>query len=340
MLAGMGFCAATLIALMLMPLVSHRARRQVERRFERADSRDEREAAAARDGMRAIAAVEQRRAEQRIEQATLVQAEAQAELGRRAARIIELEQLGEAERTRLTAEFAQSRDASIAAQARIADIELTLVDAQNRAKLAEEGRQDAAAKRDEADALANERQLAVTRLTTRIILLETRIADRDGVLERERQETNRARTALSDVTRDRDLARNELLLATTQRTMVEADLKDTNRRSEDLRARFQARASDLANLERRLVEERAEKKAAEAALAELRTRFQALEARLIETGGTASNPLGEAELTDLRESVAALSDRALAVLTPTPPPPKPRARRPKKAAQPSQAPNS
>ena len=337
MLVGMGFCAATLVALLLMPLVARRASRKAEDRLATTSPLDAREAAAERDGLRAVAAVEQRRAEQRIEQATRAQADTQAESGRRAARIVELEQAGEADRMRLGSELAQSREDLAVAQARAANSEQALADAQGRLRDLEEESRTAVAKRDEAAVLADERLLALTRTTTRITLLEAQLADRDGALDRERQDVGRVRSTLADITRDRDFARNELLLATTQRTMLESDSKDLTRRADESRDRLQARSTDLANVERRLVEERAEKNAAEAALAELRLRFQALEARLIESGRPHSAESADAELGTLRDQVDAVADQALTTLTP-PATPKPKPRRPRKPVRPAQTP--
>ncbi len=101
--------------------------------------------------------------------------------------------------------------------------------------------------------------------------------------------------------------------------MLQDDVRSLTRRGDDARARLQAKSEALASTERRLMEETVERKTAEAALADLRRRFDLLEARLIAAGGQAAQTLVDTELDALRASVSEVADTALATLAELPP---------------------
>jgi predicted nucleic acid-binding Zn-ribbon protein len=91
MIFGLGFLAATLLALLIFPAVNRRAERLSRRRLEALFPLSIAEITAEKDHLRAEFAVLQRQFEQKAELALAAKHESQGELGRRAVRIHALE---------------------------------------------------------------------------------------------------------------------------------------------------------------------------------------------------------------------------------------------------------
>ena len=281
------------------------------------------EIAAERDGIRATSAVERRRLEQKIDRAASVAASLEAELGRRTVELAAVKEAREAERLernalsqegeRLTAVLATTTAQLDDSKRAVGDLDLRL-------RSEQEAHQTAQLRRDRLDALAEERRGMVASLETRVAGLDARLADRAEELERERRETAQVRGTLAERTRERDLMRHELLRSGTQRAMLEDEAKHLTARAETYRDRVQAGSEALARTERLLTERTAEHRATVAALADLRRRFELLEARLIEVGGVAAQTLVDTEMDALRAAVATTADEALQALAgPSPP---------------------
>lgn len=314
-LFALGFCTATLLALLCLPIVSRRAARLARQRVEMQLPLSMGEISAERDGIRAVAAVAQRRLEQQVEAANGASAAAAADLGRRTVELTAAQRAREAdaiERQTLADDLAKARQAGAEAEARCGVLDLSLRDLQTRLETSEAEGRALTLRRDELDKLIEEKRVTIAGLETRHAGLEMRLEDLKGERERERIEQDRLRASVLDLTRMRDLTRNELLLATTHGTMLQDDYKDLTKRFGDARARLQARTEALANAERRLMEDGVDRRAAESALAALRLRYQALEARLIDVG--AGEVVVDAELDTLRTSISDLADDTLRTL--------------------------
>lgn len=318
MLVALGFFAATLLALLILPLVSHRAARRAMRDLAATLPLTLEEIAAERDGLRAQSAVEQRRTEQQLERAQAATAEAESELGRRTAELIGAERAREAvqsERAALAEDLGKVRDTLASVEARRDELERSAADLQARLAREEQEHRATAKQRDELDSLAEQRRAEVAALATRVSGLEALLSDRNEEIERNSQQQLRLRSQMNEAARDRDLARNEILLVNTQRAMLDDDLRGAMRRLEDEKARHRAKTEALLTAERQLIEEVAQRKATEAALADLRRRFDQLEARLIEAGGQAAQTLVESDLDKLRVSISDVADAALDTLS-------------------------
>lgn len=91
MIFALGFAAAALIALLIIPAINARAERLARRRAEALFPLSVSELTAEKDHLRAEFAVEQRRLERKAEEALAVKQQSMEELGRRAVRIEALE---------------------------------------------------------------------------------------------------------------------------------------------------------------------------------------------------------------------------------------------------------
>src|SRR5215216_2756463 len=87
MIFALGFVAASLIALLIIPAINHRAERLARRRAEALFPMSISELTAEKDHLRAEFAVRQRRLERKAEEALAVKHQSMEELGRRAMRI-------------------------------------------------------------------------------------------------------------------------------------------------------------------------------------------------------------------------------------------------------------
>src|SRR5918997_3413916 len=92
MIFALGFLAATLIALLIIPAINARAERLARRRAEALFPLSISELTAEKDHLRAEFAVMQRRIERKAEEALAIKHQSMEELGRRAVRIDALEQ--------------------------------------------------------------------------------------------------------------------------------------------------------------------------------------------------------------------------------------------------------
>ncbi len=161
MLVALGFFAATVLALLVMPLVSHRAARLAAHRLETLVPLSVEEIAAERDGIRAVSAVEQRRLEQKLELAAAATAAAELELGRRTAELVGVERAREAEaagRAALLDDLVRTREILAAVEARRDEFERESADLKDRLAREEQERRTVTSKRDEFEALSEERR--------------------------------------------------------------------------------------------------------------------------------------------------------------------------------------
>ncbi|MBZ6076525.1 hypothetical protein [Microvirga puerhi] len=92
MIFALGFLAATLIALLIIPAINSRAERLARRRVEALFPMSIEELSAEKDHLRAEFAILQRKLERKAEEAQAVKHQSMEELGRRAVRIQELEE--------------------------------------------------------------------------------------------------------------------------------------------------------------------------------------------------------------------------------------------------------
>src|SRR5215207_2636538 len=93
MIFALGFVAASLIALLIIPAVNARAERLARRRAEALFPMSIAELTAEKDHLRAEFAVTQRRIEQKAETAQAIKFQSMEELGRRAMKVQELDNL-------------------------------------------------------------------------------------------------------------------------------------------------------------------------------------------------------------------------------------------------------
>lgn len=317
MLVAFGFCAATLLAVLFLPLVSRRASRLAVARMQDLVPLSVDEIAAERDGVRATSAVEQRRLEQKAERIAANSADREAELGRRTAELIAAEQARDAERAEkvaLAADLDRVRTTLDDTETKRAELERKSAELEQRLRDAEQLGRTLVARRDELEALAEERRGTIASLETRCSGLEMRREDLEHDVERLQAEQTRLQAALEDMTRERDLSRQEIQLVRTHRAMAQDDLADASQHAESFRLKLAAKTDALASVERKLMTAIAERTATEAELAELKRRFELLEARLIEAGGLAAETLVEADLDSLRASVSRVADDAIEVL--------------------------
>jgi chromosome segregation ATPase len=131
MIFALGFLAATLIALLIIPAINQRAERLARRRAEALFPMSISELTAEKDHLRAEFAVRQRRIERKAEEALAVKHQSMEELGRRAMRIENLDgTLAErnATVTRLEAELEHTRRALAASEASFAETAAALAD--------------------------------------------------------------------------------------------------------------------------------------------------------------------------------------------------------------------
>lgn len=319
MLVALGFLAATLLALLAVPFVSRRAARLALLRLHDSMPVSSEEIAAERDGIRAVSAVEQRRLEQKVERAMAAAASLEADLGRRKVELKALNEAREADRLKksvLMQNGDRLRSALSDLTAELDESRRMTGEVEGRLRKEQEEHEAVRLKRDNLDELAEERRGLIASLETRSAGLEARLVDRTQELERERGETAQLRTRLGELSRERDLGRRELLRANTQRAMLQDEAKHLTARADTYRDRLLAGNEALARTERSLTERTAEHKATAAALADLRRRFELLEARLIGIGGVAAQTLVDTEMDAMREAVAATADEALRVLDP------------------------
>jgi chromosome segregation ATPase len=325
MFLALGFFVATLIALACVPAIWDRAVRLSRRRLEMLVPLSMTEILAERDGIRAEAAVAQRRLEQALERSAHSAARLAADLGRRTVSLVAAEKDREAlrsERANLVIEVAALSRQVLDVEGQRGALEKALYDADCRIERELMERRERARAYDQLLDLAEERRGSIASLETQNSGLHARIEDRDSDIQRLNVALADLRSVNSALTRERDTARNEALLATTQRTMVQAQLKNEIDRAADRNTRLLAKSEALAAAERRIMEQEADIKASARALAELKQRLDALQARLIETlpENSSETSVSDDELAQLRRGIIEVADDALRLMTPNPNP--------------------
>lgn len=318
LLFGLGFCVATILALLCLPAVWSRAMRLTRHRLERLVPLSESEIAAAWDGLRATAAVEQRRLEQRIESGAGRLAEARADLGRRTVELTSVEiakQDVETELSALRGDFATLEADRTATEGQRAALQLGFDQQTLELDAVDEERLRLGA-RAAASELMSERQRAV------IAGLETqkeghlaRISHLQTDLHRLRGVESELRTAQGVLERERDAARNEVMIAAAQRSVLDLKLKDLGDELAEVQRRYESKTAAFARAEEEIMDQKEGLERSSAALEALRKRFAELEIRLMNPPDT--DPVtGMADFAPLRGSIADLADEALATLEP------------------------
>jgi chromosome segregation ATPase len=213
MYVALGFVAATLIALLIIPAINARAERLARRRVEALFPMSISELTAEKDHLRAEFAVERRRIERKAEEALAVKHQTLEELGRRAVRIEALE-------------TEVSERGGI-----IAGVQADLADARSRLAATEEE-------------LANTRaSLAGTRDTLAAVEdAHRRTLDELGATRSELERTN---TLLAGT-------KSELLLTIDKLTAREAELTDLNQRHMAALSDLDTKRITISDLETRL----------------------------------------------------------------------------------------
>ena len=318
MLVAVGFCGATLIALACLPAVWHRAVRLTRRRLEMLVPLSEAEIAAERDGIRAEAAVSQRRLEQKLERAERTASTASLRLGGRTAELSAAEIAHDATRDAgrlLAAELAQTKQNLAQSENQCRDLQLTLGTTELQLQKSDEDRRQLNAVIAKLNMHGEENRVALAALATRNAELHARLDELGADLRRLGRESDQHRETAALHLTERDDARNQLLLAATNRLKLEEQLRDEVGRSAEHKSQIQAQAEALARMERQNVDQAAEIKTSDAALSQLRQRFEVLQAKLMARAADPSfGTAATSELLDLRASIVSAADDALGLL--------------------------
>ncbi|WP_131114594.1 hypothetical protein [Lichenihabitans psoromatis] len=280
MIFALGFLIASLLSLLMLPIVSRRAVRLATRRLQMLVPLSMDEIAANRDQIRAAHAVTARRLEQRIERLVGDKAKAMSEAGRFS---VQLKTLNE-------------EHARVLARAEVLqrNLEMTTLDAHEaRATLGLEMQMLH-------DALGvGERRLAILRgIEARLAAAEALIDQQSGIIEglemrgtghdlRMRalmaknvtaaRQFSDARTQIAAVTLDLGAARAEIAMLSGKRDELQADLDIARTSALDGERRFAAQAAQMAELASRLADQSHELVIVQDALVEAKRRVQALE---------------------------------------------------------------
>lgn len=267
MVFALGFLLAGLLALLFMPVLSRRAVRLATRRLSMLVPLSMAEVAAERDGVRAEHAATARRLEQKVDLLTRDKADAMAAAGREAGRAA----AADAEKDALAARAAtlqNERDAAVRA-AHGAEAQASLQEQGLRQTLALADRRLAKlnavqAMLAESEARSDERRSIITGLETRATDQDLRLRVLAGRIANLTRDLQASRTALEEMTRDRELARAEAALLAARRDVTQAEFDVTKAEVAALRAGLAARdlnvegprsrgADDLATLRNTIV---------------------------------------------------------------------------------------
>lgn len=319
LLAALGFCSATLLALACLPAVWHRALRLTRRRLEMLVPLSEAEVAGQIDGVRAEAAVTQRRLEQRIEDVTGQAAAVTIELGRRTTALVDMEVAKNAalDRNReLTEELARTASSLVTSEAQVGALQLGLWDVEGRLARSENLAASLAEIRESLELNLEEDRATVAALETKASGLAAHIEDLDGEIGKLKSDRDDLMRRQDNLLRERDAARADALLHAEQRTSLQQLLKDELNRTADRSVRMQAKSEALARAERRIMEQAAEIKASVRALADLKQQFEALQHQLLTRviASAGDKALSHDELLTLRKEIITAADDALLLL--------------------------
>lgn len=214
MIFALGFVAASLIALLIIPAINARAERLARRRAEALFPMSISELTAEKDHLRAEFAVLQRRIERKAEEAMAAKHQSMEELGRRAVRIEALEgALAENDKT-------------------IAELEGKLSETQDRLNAAE---QDLAQTRTSLN--GNRETLSALESAHRATL----------------DELSKTRMELDLVQTERTRTKTELIHAVEKLTRLEAQFADTDQRLTAALSEIDAKRISISDLETRLM---------------------------------------------------------------------------------------
>ncbi|MBB4038979.1 chromosome segregation ATPase [Microvirga flocculans] len=243
MIFALGFVAASLIALLIVPAINTRAERLARRRAEALFPMSVSELTAEKDHLRAEFAVLQRRIERKAEEALNQKRESMEELGRRAIRIEALEStLAERDRT-------------------VSELEMSLAATQTRLAAAEE------------DLSETKTYLASTRET--LTALES--AHRATL-----DELSNTRMELELAQQERSRTKAELVHAEEKLSRFEADLADAERRLTAALSEVDTKRITISDLETRLMTQTSRGNDFERALGEHRSELSDERLRLAE----------------------------------------------------------
>ena len=310
----LGVSLATLIALASVPLIWRRALVEARRRLELVVPLSVQEIAAGRDLIRAEAAVSQRKLEQRLEARDRAMADLTVELGRRTVSLAQSDAMNtelRRERAVLIVEAADASRSIVELEAQRAAANQALHDGDIRLDTLTDAHRTLGAERERVAAGLTAEQVRAARLDDENDDLRARIADRQKESESIRAVLAELRLAHTTVTRERNEAHLQTLVAEAESHRLQDELLQERHRH----AAFQSRANLLVASEiGRMTSD--EGSARPATLTSLKQRLETLQATLLETeasGNVTDHPLAES-LAALRREIAAVGDEALLVL--------------------------
>ncbi len=318
MVFGLGFFTAGLLALACLPAVWRRALRLTSYRLRQLVPLSADEIAADRAGLRAQFAVEQHRLEQRITEGETHRSDLMAGLGRREAALSAMTEAASRDGASI-AELKTEHDAAqrevVSLTSQMAAANLALHELEG---LAERRLYDAAEARRGLDALqgrVNEDRASIAAFETRVLGLDTRVADLGLALDKVTADLVRKVAAERQITTERDAARQaaetlagkrDLLASSLDRLQAQLAMEkdrtgEAERRAMDRTQAAAAQAETIADLRAQLSMQ------SEAA----RTSAARVEEMRAEAAVRSPTVAGEADLDALREAIRKVADDVL-----------------------------
>ena len=331
MIFALGFLAATLIALLIIPAINERAERLARRRAEALFPMSISELTAEKDHLRAEFAVKQRRIERKAEEAWAVKHQSMEELGRRAMRIEHLDEiLAERNATvsRLEAELDDLRRALATSETSFAETSVALDDRRetlaaleitHRATVEELGmmRRD----RDQLRASLSVTTSELTRTSHTLTELEEAYSQIDAALTAALSEIDAKRIVISDL-------ETRLMTQTARGDDFERALGERHSELSDERKRLTVLTKSLtAEQERGLILEQhvreveAERDAKLAEIATLRSQLETARGETVERSALALRT-ASVENEELRLRIKQVADQILSAAAQNQPKPK------------------
>ncbi len=233
---ALGFCAAALISLAILPAFWDRAMRLTRRRLEAQMAMSPEQITAARDQLRAEFAVQQRRTELQLEAALTHRHADLSEIGRKTAALRQLEDrvaLGEEEAKALRISIAEHTAKVEALRTELAALENLRQQQQTAHDELADRHASATAELDSINQVANERHAELLSADTLVSGLRARSRDLETMLATSRNEVSARNKALRE-------------LESAHRNLA-SEVTDTNNRLSDTEGRLAAAEAELAS---------------------------------------------------------------------------------------------
>ena len=257
MVFALGFFTAGLLALACLPAVWRRAVRLTSRRLRQLVPLSMDEIVAERDQLRAGFAIGQRQLEQKLEQVEAARSAALIEVGRRDALLAALEEDIARERSQgaaLTEELGTTTRELSGLRAETGAAAIALHDTEG---LAEQRRWELLEAEEQGRALQNtidEGRAAIAAFETRILGLETRLADLNHDLANARAELDRTREAAARTASERDAARQAAESIAGKRDALQLQVESHMAELAQLKATLEQRSGSAQTAESRILE--------------------------------------------------------------------------------------